>query len=350
MSAEEIQNEEELGKPMSFMEHLDEFRKRLIRSVIFVTLAFLLCFYVSDRIYRFLAIPINQAIAKQKRDEIPVKGMNDDLTIKPLSDLKEGDNGRFAFDKPTKLGVSTVPQGASVLTIVSKDKEGNLKLYTDEPIFTKNAIIPKGVELPFDFKALKVESTGDEGKMVITTATEAFTVYVTVSLYAAIALSIPFLLLQIWGFISPALYAHERSYVTPFISLSSISFVAGAAFAYYVLFPPAVAFLLFIGSDFTPMLHASEYLDFIILIMLAMGIIFQMPAVTYVLARIGLVSASLLIRSWKIAIVVILIVAAVASPTSDIPNMLFFATPMIILYLISIFVAWLCGRQRKTTA
>jgi sec-independent protein translocase protein TatC len=81
--------------------------------------------------------------------------------------------------------------------------------------------------------------------------------------------------------------------------------------------------------------------------MLAMGIIFQMPAITYVLSRIGLVSAALLIRSWKIALVVILIVAAVVSPTGDIPNLMLFATPMMFLYVVSIFIAWFFGRRRK---
>jgi sec-independent protein translocase protein TatC len=350
MNAEETQKEEELGKPMSFMEHLDEFRKRLIRSVVFITLAFLLCWFASDTIYNFLAIPVNKAVAQQKRLEIPVNGVGGDLTIKPLSESKEGDGGRYAFEKPIKLGVSNIPQGTSVLVKVLKNDDGTLGLYTDEPIFTRNAIIPKGVKLPIDFEAPKVEKIDPEGRMIVTTATESFTLYVTVSLYTAIAVSIPFLLLQIWGFISPALYAHERSYVTPFISLSSISFVLGAAFAYYILFPPAVKYLLFLGSDFDLMLKATDYFDFIILIMLAMGIIFQMPAITYVLARIGLVSAGLLIKSWKIAVVVILIVAAIVSPTSDIPNMMLFATPMIILYAISIFVAWLCGRERKITA
>jgi sec-independent protein translocase protein TatC len=75
-----------------------------------------------------------------------------------------------------------------------------------------------------------------------------------------------------------------------------------------------------------------------------------MPAITYVLARIGLVSAGFLIRSWKISLIVILIVAAVASPTGDIPNMLLFAAPMVILYLISIFVAWVFGKRRQTDA
>jgi sec-independent protein translocase protein TatC len=184
--------------------------------------------------------------------------------------------------------------------------------------------------------------------MVVTTAVEPFTLYVTVSFYAALAISIPFLLWQVWSFISPALYRHERKYVTPFIGLSSISFVVGAAFAYYILFPPAVRYLLGLGDDFSLMLRATDYLDFITLIMLAMGVIFQMPAITYVLARIGLISAGFLLKSWKWALVIILIVAAVVSPTADIPNMMLFAAPMMVLYVLSIGIAWFFGRKRKS--
>ena len=234
--------------------------------------------------------------------------------------------------------------------IVLPGGEGRLGLYTNEPIFTSNAIIPKGVKLPVDLISPNMEEPTDEEKLIVTTAAESFTLYVTVSLYAGIALSIPFLLWQIWGFISPALYRHERSYVTPFIGLSTISFVIGAAFAYYILFPPALKYLLGLGEDFRLLLRATDYFDFITLIMLAMGLIFQMPAITYVLARIGLVSAGFLIKSWKFAIVAILIIAAVASPTGDIPNMMLFAAPMIILYIISIFIAWFFGRKRQTEA
>ena len=95
------------------------------------------------------------------------------------------------------------------------------------------------------------------------------------------------------------------------------------------------------------MLRASDYFDFITLIMLAMGLIFQMPAITYVLSRIGIVSAAFLIKSWKYALIIILIVAAFISPTADIPNLMLFAVPMIILYVISIFIAWFFGRKRK---
>jgi sec-independent protein translocase protein TatC len=84
--------------------------------------------------------------------------------------------------------------------------------------------------------------------------------------------------------------------------------------------------------------------------MLAMGLIFQMPAISYVLSRIGIISAVFLVKSWKIAIVVILIIAALVSPTADIPNMLLFAAPMIVLYVVSIFIAWLFGKKRSATA
>jgi sec-independent protein translocase protein TatC len=350
MNLDEAHNEEPLGKQMSFLEHLDEFRKRLVNSVIIVVIAFLLCWFVSDKIYNFLSIPIRKALSEANRREIPVEGLTGNEKILPATSLTQGDTLRYVFDKATTLGVGVVSSGTSVSAIVEKDATGKIGLFTDEPIFTNNAVIPKGIRLPVDFGGENLNDASADERMIVTTAVEPFTLYVTVSLYAAIALSIPFLLFQIWSFISPALYRHERAYVTPFIALSTISFVIGAAFAYYVLFPPAVKYLLGLGSDFQLMLRATDYFDFITLIMLAMGVIFQMPAITYVLSRIGLVNHTLLINSWKIAIVVILIVAAVVSPTADIPNMMLFAAPMMCLYVISIFIAWFFGRRRKNDA
>ena len=350
MNPDEVNNEEQLGKQMSFLEHLDEFRRRLVNSVIVVVLAFTLCWFVSDKIYNFLSVPIRQALSEANRREVPVEGLTGDEKILPANTLKQGDTLRYVFDKATTLGVGVVSSGTSVSAIVEIDATGKIGLFTNEPIFTSNAIIPKGIRLPVDFERKDLNEASADERLIVTTAQEGFTLYVTVSLYAAIALSIPFLLLQIWGFISPALYRHERAYVTPFIALSTISFVIGAAFAYYILFPPAVKYLLGLSSEFQLMLRATDYFDFITLIMLAMGVIFQMPAITYVLSRIGLVNHTLLIKSWKIAIVVILIVAAVVSPTADIPNMMLFATPMMFLYIISIFIAWFFGRRRKNDA
>jgi sec-independent protein translocase protein TatC len=205
------------------------------------------------------------------------------------------------------------------------------------------------VRLPTDLSATVQAFSGVYDNLIVTTALEPFSLYIKVSLYAAICVSVPFLLLQIWGFVSPGLYPHERAYVTPFILLSSISFVLGAAFAYYVIFPPAAKYLLGLGSDFRLLLKADEYFDFIIIVMLGMGVVFQMPAVTYVLARIGLVTAGFLVKIWKTALIVIMIAAAVLSPTNDIPNMLLFAAPMIVLYVVSILVAWIFNKPRNAS-
>ena len=343
------ENEEELGGQMSFLEHLDELRRRLIRSFIFIFLATTVCWVFSDRIYAFLAVPVERALADAQRRQVPIAGQTGTEIIAALTTLKENDSGRYVFADETKLGSSLIPAGASVTARVLKDAEGKLALFTDEALFAGNAVIPKGVRLPADLAATTEAFSGVNDKLIVTTALEPFSLYIKVSLYAAVCVSVPFLLLQIWGFVSPGLYPHERAYVTPFITLSTISFVLGAAFAYYVIFPPAAKYLLGLGSDFRLLLKANDYFDFIIFIMLGMGVVFQMPAVTYVLARIGLVTAGFMVKIWKTALIVILVGAAIMSPTSDIANMLLFAAPMMVLYVISIVVAWIFNKPRTTT-
>lgn len=333
---------------MSFLSHLDEFRKRLVRSILVVGLAFILCWIVREQIYGFLEVPILRALTEAKSREVPFEGLAGDEKQIDFSQLKEGDNGRYVFDRTTILGTSSISAGTSVLSVVAKDPQGKIGLFTDENIYIGNSIIPKGVRLPVNFEEFSENESSAGEKLIFTTPMEPFQLFLLVSLYAAIALSIPFILFQIWGFISPALYPHEKKYVTPFVLLSSVSFVFGAAFAYYILFPPAVGYLLSLGAGFTPFLKATDYFDFITLIMLAMGVIFQMPAVAYVLSRIGLINAGLLIRSWKIALIVILIVAAFVSPTGDVLNLMLFAAPMMVLYLVSIFIAWFFGKKRSS--
>jgi sec-independent protein translocase protein TatC len=338
--------EEELGGQMSFLEHLDELRSRLMRSLGFVFLAATVCWFVSDRIYGFLALPVERALAEAQRRQVPIDGFTGNETILPLTSIKENDVGRYIFPEETKVGTSVIPAGVSVSARAARDAHGVLGLFTDEPLYAGATIIPKGLRLPVDFAALPEAIAGVNDKLIVTSAIEPFSLYVKVSLYAALCLSVPFLLWQIWAFVSPGLYPHERAYVTPFIALSSISFVLGAAFAYKIIFPPAARYLLGLGQDFRLLLKADDYFDFIIIVMLGMGIVFQMPAITYVLARIGLVTARFLVKIWKTALIIILISAAVLSPTNDIPNMLLFAAPMVVLYLVSIFVAWIFSRPR----
>jgi sec-independent protein translocase protein TatC len=342
-------NEEELGGQMSFLEHLDELRRRLIRSFIFIFLAASISWFFADRIYSFLAVPVERALAEAQRRQVPIAGATGNETIVSLSTLKENETGRYVFSQETKLGTSLIPAGASVTARVIKDSQGKLGLFTDEPLYAGITVIPKGVRLPTDLTSSGEAFSGINDKLIVTTALEPFSLYVKVSLYAAVCVSVPFLLWQIWAFVSPGLYPHERAYVTPFIALSSISFVLGAAFAYYVIFPPAAKYLLGLGTDFRLLLKADDYFDFIIIVMLGMGVVFQMPAITYVLARIGLITARIMVKVWKTALIVILIAAAVLSPTNDIPNMLLFAAPMLVLYVVSIFVAWIFNKPRTAT-
>ena len=222
---------------MSFLEHLDELRRRLVNSVIFITLAFIACWFLSEPIYNFLSVPVRRALSNAQRVSVPVSGLTGEEKVVPLSNLVEGDRGRFIFDQSTKLGNTVIAPGSSVQVVTARDTDGSLRLFTDEPIYTTNAVISKGVRLPVLLTVDATQAASDDEKLVFTSAVEPFTLYLTVALYAAIALSVPFLLWQIWGFISPALYKHERAYVTPFIGLSTISFVLGAAFAYSILFP-----------------------------------------------------------------------------------------------------------------
>jgi sec-independent protein translocase protein TatC len=347
-SKSENLSREDLVGQMSFLEHLDELRTRLIRSIAFVLIAGFACWFVSGYIYDFLSRPVTRALAEaQQQRRVPIAGLNGEVSTVPLNSLHQTDKLRFAFPEPTRLGAISIPAGTSVLARVDKDPQGNLGLYTDEPLAAGTELVPKDVKLPIDFNKAYEKLRDPNDKLIVTTVLESFSIYVKVSLYAAIGLSVPFLLWQIWAFVSPGLYPHERRYVTPFIALSSIFFILGVATAYYLIFPPAAKYLLGLGSDFRLLLKADDYFDFIILLMLAMGGVAQMPAITYVLARMGLVTAGWMLRVWRVAIITILITAAVLSPTNDVPNMLLFAAPMFVLYAISIVVAWICGQKRQ---
>lgn len=343
------EREEDLGGQMSFLEHLDELRTRLIRSIAFVLLAMMACWFVSDRIYNFLAYPVQQALSEAQQRRVAIAGLKGQLATASLSSLHQNDKLRFVFPEATRLGSASIPAGASVMARVDKNSQGKLGLFTDEPLSAGRDVVPKDVLLPVDLTAGYDKLPDLNDRLVVTTALEPFALYVKVSLYTALALSVPFLLWQIWAFISPGLYPHERRYVTPFIAFSSIGFMAGATIAYKFIFPPAAKYLLGLGQDFRLLLKADDYFDFIILLMLGMGVVFQMPAITYVLSRIGLVTAAWMLRVWRMAVVIILISAAVLSPTGDVPNMLLFAAPMFVLYAVSIVVAWIFGRERRAT-
>jgi sec-independent protein translocase protein TatC len=177
---------------------------------------------------------------------------------------------------------------------------------------------------------------------------DIFGLHVKVTFVAALFFSAPLVLTQAWLFISPGLHRHERRYAIPFVVSASLLFITGGAFAYFVAFPTALRFLLdwIVASRLTPMIDAVEYFDLFFSIMVALGIVFQIPAVIFVLSRIGLLTARLLARYFKHAVVGCVVVAAIITPTTDVANLLIIAGPMIALYGLGIGVAWAFGKRR----
>jgi sec-independent protein translocase protein TatC len=243
-----------LTREMSFVEHLEELRRRLIWSVMFIGAAFGLCWFAA----------------------------------------------------------------ADLLDIASA------------PIRAANPAVTLSLSRPQDIVSLNVK----------------------VTLVASLFASAPFVLAQAWLFIAPGLYAHERRYAVPFVLSSSILFVAGGAFGYFIAFPAALGFLLdwIVESRLTPIIDVGEYFNLLFTIIVALGLSFQIPAIVFVLSRIGLVSARFLLAKLKYAVFACVIAAAVLTPTTDPGNMLVLAGPMIVLYCVGIVVAWVFGRARVDPA
>jgi sec-independent protein translocase protein TatC len=185
--------------------------------------------------------------------------------------------------------------------------------------------------------------------LAISRPQDIFSLHVKVTMVAAIFVSAPLVLTQAWLFISPGLYPHERRYAIPFVLFASVLFLCGGAFGYYIAFPTAVTYLLdwIVASHLTPIIDAGEYFNLFFTLIVALGVVFQIPAVILVLSRIGLVTARGLARHLKYAVFAAVVVAAVITPTGDPANMLVIAAPMVALYVVGIGVAWLFGRHRQ---
>ncbi len=235
------------GKQMSFLEHLEELRQRLVRSAISVAVGFIICFYFSDNIYAFLARPLTETLR--------------------------------SLHMPTKL--------------------------------------------------------------VYTNPVDPFNLYIKLSLGGGVFLAAPYILLQLWLFISPGLYRHEKRYIWPFVTLTSGLFFTGGFFAYEFAFPAALRFLLEFGHRFQPMITIHEYLGLALTIILGVGIIFELPVVILLLSIFGIVTPKFLIRNIRYAVIITAVVAAALAPTPDWTTLFMFWMPLVGLYVVSIGLSWL---------
>jgi len=334
---------------MSFLEHLDELRRRLIRSALFMFAAFMLCWFVSDKIYQFLEVPVRAAMMEaRKLTAVPLI----DVPHITLNDLQDGQKLKFHLLADARIGNTLIPNGSTVETQVKRaTPDDPPHLVTDERWYIHSQfIIEPGFVIPEELASPKAVELSRDNQLMVTKATGAFNLYIEVSFYAALFLSVPFLLWQAWGFISPGLYEHEKKYAVPFVAMASVFFLLGCAFAYYVAFPRAANYLLGVaaGGKLRPQLTADDYFDLILTIMLGLGVVFEIPTITYFLSRIGLVNHKILLKIWRWAMIAIFIIAAVLTPTTDVPNMMIFAAPMMLLYFLSVGIAWAFHRRRMS--
>jgi sec-independent protein translocase protein TatC len=238
---------------MSFLDHLEELRRRIIWSLVYVAAGFGLCFAYAEKIYGYMQRPIMTALHAHHLDE----------------------------------------------------------------------------------------------KLVYLNPTEPFNTYLKVGLLAGIFVASPFVLYQVWAFVAPGLYRHEKRYVVPFMTFSVGLFIAGGYFGYRIVYPAALDFLIGYGKQFQPMITIGEYTDLFLTIIIGLGVIFEMPVLVFFLSLMGIVTAGWMWRNLRYSILVIFIIAAIITPTTDILNMCIFSAPMIGLYVLSILIAWLVSPARR---
>ncbi len=183
-------------------------------------------------------------------------------------------------------------------------------------------------------------------KLAFTGLVDPFMLYIKVALLAGIFVASPILLLQLWLFLRPGLYRSERRLALPFIVFTTLFFLSGGYFGYRVAFPMVVRFLLTVGKDFKQVVTIHAYFGMMSKILLGLGLVFELPILIFFLARIGLVTAGMLLRWFRWAILLIFIIAAIITPTPDVATQTVFAVPMIILYLLGVIIAAIFGRKR----
>jgi sec-independent protein translocase protein TatC len=204
----------------------------------------------------------------------------------------------------------------------------------------------------FEFITLPMAEMLPQGSQLITTEpSEYFMLYFKVGFLVGLLIAIPFVLYQVWLFVAPGLYSHEKRFAIPFVLFASVFFFAGAAFSHYVAFKVTWQFFIgFRGEYIAFMPKLSSAFSLYVKMLLGFGIVFQMPVLVMALARMGVVSARFLLRQFKYAILIIFILGAVLSPGGDVASQLIMAGPMIVLYLFSIGVAWVFQKRKSIEA
>ncbi|MFP4315176.1 MAG: twin-arginine translocase subunit TatC [Desulfovibrionales bacterium] len=286
---------------LTLTEHLEELRRRLYRSVIAVIVGFGVCYPFSKQLFGYLMQPMNRILQQ----------------MKPQEDLLPAD----FFEQ----------LGHSLQTGLKE---------TEFPYLDK---IPTFMDMLRELAVRNIET----GYFQFTAPPEAFFAHLKVAVIAGLFLVSPFLFLQIYGFVAPGLYKHERRWLIPIALFSALFFVSGALFGYFVVFPFGFEFFAGFATNeiqFIPKLN--EYLSFSLKLLIAFGVVFELPLFIFFLARMGLVTAQGLRKKRKYAILIAFITSAVLTPPDPFTQTLM-AGPLVILYEVGIWVAAAFGKKKK---
>ncbi len=192
-----------------------------------------------------------------------------------------------------------------------------------------------------------LSKAGLEPKLVYSHPAGFLNLLITLSIYLGIVLASPWILYQIWLFVAPALYKHERSAITGFLFSTVFLFLAGIAFGYFVSLPYVLRFLISFQGPVVPLINVDEYFDLILMVLLGLGLVFELPVLIFFLSLFGIVTPKFLMKNFRYAILVIAILAAILTPTPDATTMLVFMAVLVGLYFVGVAVSWVVVRRRE---
>src|SRR5208337_3631496 len=192
-----------------------------------------------------------------------------------------------------------------------------------------------------------LKGAGLEQKLIYTHPAGYLNMVITLGVYLGVVMASPIVLYQLWLFVAPALYKHERSAVTGFMFSTVFLFLAGIAFGYFVTLPYMLKFLVSFKGPVVPMISINEYFDLILMVLLGLGLVFELPILIFFLSLFGIVTPKFLWHNFRYAILIIAVVAAIITPTPDAQTMLIFMLPMVLLYFVGIIVSAAVVRKRN---
>jgi sec-independent protein translocase protein TatC len=189
---------------------------------------------------------------------------------------------------------------------------------------------------------------GYNAQLYYTGPTDYLGLLIKLSIYIGLVLASPVVLYQVWMFVAPALYKHERSAVTGFVFSTVLLFVGGIAFGYFLALPHILGFLVgFQGPVVAPLIRINDYFDLVLLVLVALGLVFELPVLIFLLCYFGIVTPKFLVQNTKYAILAITIVAAIVTPTPDALTMILVMAVMLALYFLGVGVSWVALRKRN---